>query len=272
MGRPPKEGIDYAGWDTSIFDGDDRIDALIDSQGIAGFTVYFYLCQKAYGTHGYYLCWGSSQAASVSRRLGKGCSAALVASVVEKCLQICLFDRELFDLHGILTSRGIQRRYWAVKKDRSRNEVPTEYWLLGDCESAENAEGLVPHAQNENFTPPKPSFDHPKSTESKVKERKENILSLARPRGLHHNVLLSDEEYADICAVIPDADSYIDSFSQKLIDHGYRYANHHDTILSWWRADKSRHKKKPKKSGGSFSTDEFFAKAVAHSSRKGIGI
>ena len=78
-------------------------------------------------------------------------------------------------------------------------------------------------------------------------------------------MLLSDEEYADICAVIPDADSYIDSFSQKLIDHGYRYANHHDTILSWWRADKSRHKKKPKKSGGSFDTNEFFEKAVAKS-------
>lgn len=268
MGRPPKEGIDYAGWDTSIFDTDEKIDALIDSQGIAGFTVYFYLCQKAYGTHGYYLCWGSNQAASVSRRLGKGCSAALVESVVEKCLQICLFDRALFDLHGILTSRGIQRRFWAVKKDRDRRDVNAAYWLLEDVK----VEGLVPCTQNESFTPPKPEFHPPEIDESKEKKRKENTLSIARPRGKHNNVMLTDEEYGDICAVIPEADKYIDSFSQKLVDRGYRFDNHHDTILSWWRSDKSRHKKKPKKSGGSFSTDEFFAKAVAHGLRKGMGI
>lgn len=263
MGRPPKEGIDYAGWDTSLFDTDDKIDALIDSQGIAGFTVYFYLCQKAYAQHGYYLCWGSNQAASVSRRLGKGCSAALVESVVEKCLQICLFDRGLFDLHGILTSRGIQRRYWAVKKDRCRHEAPTEYWLLGLPEKAEDAEGLVPCTQNGDFTPPKPSFDPPEIDESKEKKRKENTLSKAH--GKFSNVMLTAEEYEDIRQKIPNADAYIDSFSAKLQEKHYTFSDHHATILAWWETDKHRRRppvKTPDRKNSSFDVSEFFARAT----------
>lgn len=259
MGRPPKEGIDYAGWDTSLFDTDDKIDALIDSQGIAGFTVYFYLCQKAYGTHGYYLNWGSNQAASVSRRLGKGCSAALVESVVEKCLQICLFDRALFDLHGILTSRGIQRRFWVVKKDRDRRDVNAAYWLLEDVK----VEGLVPCTQNESFTPPKPEFHPPEIDESKEKKRKENTLSIAH--GKFSNVLLTAEEYEDIRQKIPNADAYIDSFSAKLQEKHYTFSDHHATILAWWETDKHRRRppvKTPDRKNSSFDIGEFFARAT----------
>ena len=264
MARPPKEGIDYAGWDVSIFDSDEKIDALIDSQGIAGFTVYFYLCQKAYGTRGYYLSWGSSQAASVSRRLGKGCSAALVESVVEKCLQICLFDRELFALHGILTSQGIQRRYWAVKKDRSRNEPPTEYWLLGD-ETSKKTEGFIPNTQNENFTHPKPSFDPPIIHERKEKERKENIRSM---RGAYQNVDITDEQYAELAKVIPGIDSYLDTFSEKLYFKKYRYQDHYKAILEWWERDKTTRKPVKKGAGsGSFDVSDFLAKAI----KKGYG-
>lgn len=96
-------------------------------------------------------------------------------------------------------------------------------------------------------------------------------LSLARPRGKHQNVMLTDEHYADIKQKIPDADAYIDSFSVKLHDHGYTYADHYATILAWWKSDKKRrrpHKKAQASSGGSFDANEFFNKAVEHSRRK----
>jgi hypothetical protein len=264
MARPPKAGIDYAGWDTSIFDTDDKIDALIDSQGIAGFTVYFYLCQKAYATNGYYLSWGCNQAASVSRRLGKGCSATLVQNVVEICLRVCLFDRELYESHAILTSRGIQRRYWAVKKDRSRNEMPTEYWLLGPSENEENGEGFVSHTQNGVLPPSKPSFTPPKIHESKVKESKVNTHTIAR--GKHSNVVLTDEQYAELASTIPSVDAYIDYFSTRMHDKGYRYEDHYKAILEWWSRDKDKWGKKKRKDigAGSFEVQDFFARAVGH--------
>lgn len=51
-GRPPKKGIDYAGWSVDIFDNDTKIDKLLDARGWEGFGVYFYLCQRAYGGEG----------------------------------------------------------------------------------------------------------------------------------------------------------------------------------------------------------------------------
>lgn len=48
-GRPPKKGIDYAGWSVDIFDNDPKIDKLLDARGWEGFGIYFYLCQRAYG-------------------------------------------------------------------------------------------------------------------------------------------------------------------------------------------------------------------------------
>lgn len=53
MAGKPKQGLDYAGWATNMFDGDTKIDRLLDSQGWIGFSVYFYLCQMAYKFDGW---------------------------------------------------------------------------------------------------------------------------------------------------------------------------------------------------------------------------
>ena len=35
-GRPPKKGIDYAGWSVDIFDNDTKIDKLLEARGWEG--------------------------------------------------------------------------------------------------------------------------------------------------------------------------------------------------------------------------------------------
>ena len=54
MSGIPKIGIDFAGWNVNIFDNDTKIDKLLCSKGWIGFSIYFWLCMKAYGTDGYY--------------------------------------------------------------------------------------------------------------------------------------------------------------------------------------------------------------------------
>ena len=76
-GRPPKEGIDYSEWDVDLFD-DPKIEKLMDAQGTSGFTIFFYLCQRAYRTHGYYLPWSYDDSASTARRVGGGVSSKTV--------------------------------------------------------------------------------------------------------------------------------------------------------------------------------------------------
>lgn len=38
MSGRPKQGIDYAGWSVDIFDGDKKIDKLLDAKGWKGFA------------------------------------------------------------------------------------------------------------------------------------------------------------------------------------------------------------------------------------------
>jgi len=136
MAGKAKKGLDYAGWSVHIFDGDTKIDKLIEAQGWIGFSIYFYLCQMAYKFDGYFYRWSYDDSATTARRMGGGVRSETVKQTVRLCLQIGLFDKRLFDRDGILTSRGIQRRFCdVVLRSRRRRIVQSNYWLLSEEES-----------------------------------------------------------------------------------------------------------------------------------------
>lgn len=148
MAGRPKAGLDYAGWSVNIFDGDTKIDKLLDAQGWIGFCIYFYLCQMAYKFDGYFYRWAYDDSASTARRMGGGIGSGTVEETVRFCLQIGLFDQGLFDGWSILTSRGIQRRFLAAIQGRRVKSVIADYWLLEDEES----NGLYKCASNTDFS------------------------------------------------------------------------------------------------------------------------
>ncbi len=63
--------------------------------------------------------------------------------------------------------------------------------------------------------------------------------------GRHQNVFLTESEYAALKSRLRDADSYINTFSEKLFSKGYRYSDHYLAILSWWERDRSLSGNKP---------------------------
>jgi len=139
MAGRAKQGLDYAAWSTDIFDNDTKIDKLLESQGWYGFNIYFYLCMRAMGSNGYYYKWCYDDCASTARKMGGAIRAGTVKEAVDYCFQIGLFNRELFEEWGVLTSRGIQRSYWLVLKTRRSRSVYKELWLL----KKEECEGLA---------------------------------------------------------------------------------------------------------------------------------
>lgn len=144
MAGKPKKRIDYAGWSVDIFSTDIKIDKLLDAQGWVGFGVYFYLCQMAFGSEGYFYEWCYDLCATTARKMGGGVGAGTVKETVDYCLQIGLFDKGLFDRWGVLTSRGIQRSYLLVLKSKNRKgtEIIEEYWLL-DKTNGEDYQDVV---------------------------------------------------------------------------------------------------------------------------------
>ena len=98
--------------------------------------------------------------------------------------------------------------------------------------------------------------------------------------GVYGNVFLSTEEYLLIKNTIDDAEKYIDNFSAKLYAKGYRYPNHAQAILDWWKKDSRLPKDGGSAAvsptpggsfdaGGSFETDRFFEAAVKRSLGEG---
>ena len=189
----PKRGLDFAGWNVDIFENDTKIDTLIDSQGWIGFCIYFYLCQRAYASDGYFYKWSYANASTTARRMGGGIGSQTVIETVKMCLQVGLYDAGLFARCGILTSRGIQRRYCEAVKRRTYRTVIQDYWLLDDEESSGLVFCALEHHGNEEIcsndlhSPHKdahsPHKDAPKSTvkESKIQYSKGERGPAAQP-------------------------------------------------------------------------------------------
>lgn len=181
MARTPKNGLDFVGWNTDIFENDTKIDELLDAQGWIGFSIYFYLCMKAYASDGYYYRWSYSNAATTARRMGGGISSDTVINTVKVCLRVGLFDKDLLDV-GILTSKGIQRRYLKAIQKRSYKVVNHSIWLLDEAET--NGSGIIfekdeihgaldNRSDNADFLSEKADFLSVNGNNSKVKKSKE---------------------------------------------------------------------------------------------------
>jgi len=184
MSGRPKKGIDYSGWSVDIFENDTKIDELLDAQGWNGFSIYFYLCQRAYGSEGYFYRWSYANAATTARRMGGGIGSETVKQTVAVCLQIGLFDKRLFDLGGVLTSKGIQRRFAQAIQNRRCKTANREIWLLDEKETRgfgialENNDLLPTNGHLQGANNHLLDANDPKS---KVKESKVNNNTPAKP-------------------------------------------------------------------------------------------
>lgn len=170
MAGRPKQGIDYSGWSVDIFDSDTKIDKLLDSKGWPGFGIYFFLCQRAYKSNGYFFEWSYDDCATTARKMGGGINSGTVKETVSYCLQIDLFNKRLFDRWGVLTSRGIQRRFWAVLSERRSKIVYEEYWLLEDVE----CKGLVKVSLKSDMQPTNDNDEPANDDMQDIKESKVN--------------------------------------------------------------------------------------------------
>lgn len=129
MARPNKIGLDYFPLDVDIFE-DEKISAISGEFGIKGeITVIKLLC--AIYRNGYFILWNDLLKFKLLRNL-PGISSELIESIVNRLVLWEFFDKALFDSVKVLTSKGIQRRYFeAAKRRKSEGELP--YLLINVC-------------------------------------------------------------------------------------------------------------------------------------------
>lgn len=127
MARPNKIGVEYFPFDVDFFN-DEKIGAISGEFGIKGELACIKLLCAIY-RQGYFILWSEMLQMKLIKEL-PGVSATLLNEIVSRLIRWNFFDKDLFDKSGILTSKGIQRRYFEITKRREKNSVDLPYLLV----------------------------------------------------------------------------------------------------------------------------------------------
>lgn len=126
MSRTSKKGLDYFPMDIDLFN-DLKIRKLIKYQGGKAVTVYTLLLCNIY-KNGYYMPWDKELPFVCSELTGF--EEAYISEVIKTCLTLGLFSKELYDSDKVLTSKGIQQRYYRICSQCRRVCDITAYNLI----------------------------------------------------------------------------------------------------------------------------------------------
>lgn len=161
-----KSGIDYFPLDVIL---DEKFDLIEAEYGLTGFGVIVRLLQEIYGKAGYYIEWTTEVALLFARKVGLG--GNVVSEIVEASIRRGMFDREKYDKYHVLTSRGIQKRYFEAVSRRKVLEVDENILLVNVAILCPNVDIRAKNVNifSENANIPKQS----KVEERRVKESKE---------------------------------------------------------------------------------------------------
>lgn len=121
MARPKQTGLSYFPKNVSFYT-DRKVRRLMHEFGAKGILVYDYILCVIYEDKGYYVEYDDHFAFDVADILGCGINEDLVKEVINGCIRVNLFDKDLCERCHILTSAGIQRRYSTIKRNAEINK------------------------------------------------------------------------------------------------------------------------------------------------------
>lgn len=177
MARPISKGISYFPLDVDFMQNL-KIRKVIQACGPNSIAIIMLLLGNIYGDEGYFMRWDEDVCFLITEALGV--KDVYTLETVKKCLQVGLFDENLFNKYRIITSKGIQSRYFEITKRRRKVEVINQYLLVNVAETNDVcpvdvnvAETLVNVAET-NVNVNNNEVIARKSTQSKVKESKVN--------------------------------------------------------------------------------------------------
>lgn len=193
---------------------DDKFELIEAEFGLKGFAIVVKLFQKIYGQQGYYCEWTEDVALLFGKNVGLGGDA--VSEIVRAAIKRGIFDSELYDKYQILTSRGIQERYFEAVSRRKEVEVRKEYLLIKVDQIYKNVrilnENVSISSKNVNISEQK------KVEESKVKEKRVEERKL--PRLPVRIVKLYENNIAPLTPItLRGLDDWLNAMSEDVVEY-----------------------------------------------------
>ena len=194
-----KSGIDWFPLDVSL---DEKFELIEAEFGLKGFAVIVKLFQRIYGQQGYYCEWTNEVALLFGRSCGLG--GNVVSEIVSAAIRRGMFDHTLYDRYHILTSKGIQERYFDAVSRRKSVDVKKGYLLIPYAKISGNANIIEENADisGENAY----IFEERREEKSRVEKSRVEKSRVEESRG---------EEAAP---PPPSQESLVKKYGQALVD------------------------------------------------------
>ena len=237
-----KSGLDYFPLNVDL---DEKFELIEAEFGLTGFAVVVKLLQRIYGGQGYYCEWTDEVALLFARKIGAG--AGVVSEIVEASIRRGIFDRTLYEKYAVLTSRGIQKRYFEAVSRRKSVEVKERYLLIPHASKKSDVDILGENAdifeENDDIS------EQSKEEKRKEKERKVEERKGERARGeksFAEFVRLTPQEHEELVRRFGEADTarLIEILDNYKGSTGRKYKSDYRAILSWC-VDRLREEKRP---------------------------
>jgi len=179
MSRPIKSGLDYFPLDVHM---DEKMELIEAKYGLEGFGLIIKLYQEIY-KNSYYYKVTDERLLLLKKRLN--IELDFIKSVIDDACRWNLFDQQTFKKRSVLTSVGVQRRFFEATQRRKHVEFIKEYLLVAEPADFYNSAVNVTinsinvniNSVNGNKNSYSGGINVNINTQSKVKERKEAIYS-----------------------------------------------------------------------------------------------
>ena len=170
-----KSGIDFFPLDVNL---DAKFELIEAEYGLTGFGVIVHLLQEIYGKAGYYIEWTEEVALLFARKVGLG--GSVVSEIIEASIRRGMFDKEKYDKYHVLTSKGIQERYFEAVSRRKTLEVDYNILLVDVAQILPN---VYISAKNVNIFSKNADIERQSKVEkSRVEKSKEEYILCAEPQ------------------------------------------------------------------------------------------
>lgn len=251
MARPRKEGISYFPFDCCFFE-DDKIEYTISVAGAEAILGYQRLLCAIYQKG---LCWRFGEVEKVAYGARVGVKVGTVDKWLRCWLQCGLFDPDVYQATGYLTSKAIQRRYLEIVKGRVELKVPEGVLLLDEAElpptlTISYSLLKVKVKGNHEFPTISTEFlggnppetpNPPERVEKKIPGYRDGTQKVGDHVWLkvqEYNKLKAEFGKDHVRAKITSLDANIENGQKKYL----AFKNHYKTMLGWLRNDASQGK------------------------------
>ena len=181
MARPRKTGLDYFPFDIDFF-SDEKVVCVAGEYGAKGEAALIRLLCAIY-RNGYFVEWTEMMRFKLAATM-QGVSPGLIDQIVNSAVRWGMFDKTLFSSHRILTSRGIQRRYFeAVRLRKIPGTLPfllVEHPSKDTPQEVSNEKNIVSNEET-----PVSNKITPQSKVNEIKEKRKNSLTRVVKNAVH---------------------------------------------------------------------------------------